>query len=426
MITLAHKIELDLNNSQESFCKKACGCSRFASNWALATWNELYKAGFNPNINMIDKAFNAIKGKEFPWMQDVLNTAPQKGIKNTGKAFQNFFDSQSGKRKDKVGYPQFKKKGRCKDSFYIPNSQLKVDGKKVYIPRLGWVRMHQELRFVGKIMSATVSRMANRWFISISVQMPDIISIENQNRIDYVGADLGIKTLATLSTGEKFDNPKPLQSNLKKLRRLNKSMSRKIETKKVMLRQQHPDASEKTINNMLGKVLREAKNFQKVKQLIQIVYAKIANIRKDTLHQITSYLLKNFSCIAIEDLNVSGMKKNRKLSRVINDVGFGEFRRQLEYKAPIYGCQIFIVDQFFPSSKMCFYCDELNENLTLGDREWQCDNCQTLHDRDVNASYNLETAGRISVEACGELSAGSGRRTRTKLSSMKQEPVGSQ
>jgi putative transposase len=183
--------------------------------------------------------------------------------------------------------------------------------------------------------------------------------------------DLGIKTLATVSDGQTFDAPKPLRSKLRKLQRLGRDVSRKV----------------KGSSNRRKAVRRLAK-----------FYHKISNIRKDVLHKITTVLAKTKRIIGIEDLNVSGMMKNRCLSRAIADLGLFEWRRQLEYKGKWYNCLIKVIDRWFPSSKTCSVCGEINDNLTLADREWTCEGCHTKHDRDHNASKNIEyVAASLSV-----------------------------
>lgn len=391
---IAHRIVLKLNNKQTTYCQKAAGVARFAYNWALARWNEQYQAYKEdntqpkPSQGTLRKELNAVKRELFPWMLEVTKNAPQMAIIQLGEAFKNFFAGRSQ-------YPQFKKKTKSRDSFTISNDQFSVEGSRIRIPNLGWIRMRESLRFKGKILSATVSRTADKWFVSISVETEDKLpKAENQG---VVGVDLGVKALATLSTGETIIGSKPLSCLINHLQRLSKKLSRK----------------EKGSNNR-----------NKAKLALSRLYAKIANIRNNTLHQLTTSLTRRFHIIGIEDLNVKGMVKNRKLSRAINDMGFFEFRKQLEYKGEMRGGKIVVVDRFYPSSKTCWACGHILKELPLSVREWDCPHCHAHHDRDLNAAMNLANyAVSSTVSACGGEGSGSvtRKRNRTKPAPMKQE-----
>ena len=381
---LAHKIQLDPNNKQSTYFAKACGTARFAYNWALAQWKKEYEAGEKVSEAKLRRELNAVKREQFPWMLEVTKCAPQLAIKDLGKAFVNFF----AKRAE---FPQFKKKGR-KDSFSLSNDQFKVIGKTIRIPNLGYVRMTEELRFIGKIMNATISRKADRWFVAIQVEMPDSNPIHNSES-QVVGVDLGVKDLATLSDGTKIVGAKPHKALLSRLRRLNKSLSRKKGARK----------GEKRLNN-----------FYKAKAKLSKLHARITNIRNDETHKLTSMLAESYGFIGIEDLNVSGMAKNQKLARAVLDMSFFEFRRQLEYKTKMKGGRVILADRFYPSSKTCSDCGYKYDELTLSMRNWTCPNCSIHHDRDLNAAINLRNlAGSYSVSACGELVE--------SITSMKQE-----
>jgi putative transposase len=214
-----------------------------------------------------------IEYEEFPWISEVLRDANSQPFTNLGRAFVNFFKG-TGK------YPVFKKRGIC-DSFYIANDKFQLDGNKIKIPKLGWIRMREQLRFTGKILSATVSRIADKWFVAINVQTDLTPEISKSHVV--VGVDLGVKQLATLSDGTVVEGPKPHKALLQRLRRLNKSLARK----------------EKGSNN-----------WKKAKLKLSRLHARIANIRKDALHKLTTMLVQNFSIIGIEDLNINGMSKN--------------------------------------------------------------------------------------------------------------------
>ncbi len=391
---IAHKIALDLNNSQASYCQKAAGTARFSYNWALAEWNTQYQACKldatkpKPSQVALRRQLNAVKRKQFPWMLEVTKNAPQMAIIQLGEAFKHFFAGRSK-------YPQFKKKGKSRDSFTLTNDQFSVKASRIRIPNLGWVRMRESLRFNGKIISATISRTANRWYASISVETEDKSHLPQAENQGVVGVDLGVKALATLSTGETITGAKPLKRLMAKLKRLSRSLSKKV---------------------------KGSTNRHKAKQKIARLHARIAFIRQNTLHQLTSHLTSRFHTIGIEDLNVKGMVKNRKLSRAISDMGFFEFRRQLEYKAQMRGGLVVVANRWYPSSKTCSVCGDVQASLPLSVREWQCPNCQTHHDRDNNAAINLANyAVSSTVSACGAEGSGSNRQVRTKPAAVKQE-----
>jgi putative transposase len=397
---IAHKITLNPNNKQATYFAKASGVARFAYNWALGQWKLQYDASKldanlpKPSQFSLRKQLNAIKAVEFPWMSDVTKCSPQMAIIQLGDAFSRFFKGQNA-------YPTFKKKG-IHDSFTLSNDQFRIEGSRLRIPNLGWVRMRESLRFTGKILSATVSRRADKWFVSITVDTEDKPkrAAENQGSI---GVDLGVTTLATLSTGEKVANCKALDSSLEKLKRLSRQLSRKV---------------------------KGSGNYRKAKLKLAKLHGKIADLRADTLHKLTSDLTSRFDTIAIEDLNVKGMVKNRCLARAISDVGFGEFRRQLVYKSVMRGNELVVINRWFPSSKTCSCCGHKLDSLPLSVREWTCPVCFSVHDRDINAAKNLiglaitqlqTTASSAGSNACGEVSAGRVCKNPVKLTSVKQE-----
>jgi len=322
-------------------------------------------------------------------MTEVSKNAPQMAIIQLGQAFRNFFAGRAR-------YPRFRKKG-VHDRFTLTNDQFDVDGSRIRIPALGWVRMRELLRFDGKIMSATVSRVADRWFVSIAVETPAHPQplAENQGA---VGVDLGVSALATLSTGEKVTGAKPHTALLKRLKRLSRSLSRKR---------------------------KGSKNQHKAKAKLARLHARIANVRSDTLHKLTTDLTRRFHTIGIEDLHVRGMMANRHLARSLADQSFHEFRRQLAYKTERCGGMIVVADRWFASSKLCSCCGTKQEAVPLSVRQWTCDTCGTAHDRDVNAAKNLERCAVSStVSACGEERSGAVRKHRVKRASTKQEPNG--
>jgi putative transposase len=352
-ITLTHKICLEPTHKQEQYFRKACGTARFTWNWALNEWQNQLKSGLKPTAFQLKKQFNAIKPTDFPWTYEVTKYASQQPFMFLQTAFQRFFEGKSR-------YPKFKKKGH-RDSFYVGNDQIKVNGNRLKLPKLSAIKMHETLRFNGQIVSTTISRTANKWFVSLTIKLTSTPALSKSQA--GVGVDLGIKSLATLSNGEVFYAPKPLKKYLKKLKRLQRGLCRRK---------------------------KDSHNRYFWKQKIAFVNAKIVNIRQNSLHQLTSYLTKHFAGIVIEDLNVKGMLANHKLARAISDIGLYEFRRQLEYKSKLKGNWLLIADRWFPSSKICSNCGSKKEELKLSQRIYHCGACGHQMERDLNAAQNLK------------------------------------
>jgi putative transposase len=357
-VQLAHKIELKFNNRAQTYFRRACGTSRFTWNWALAQWQNQYIAKQKPSGFKLKKDFNAIKKAEFPWTYDVTKYASAQPFLDLQDAWSRYFKKLAEK-------PKFKKKGKSHDSFYIGGDQVKVEGKKIWIPNLGWVKLREELRFQGKINSAVISRTADRWYAAIQVDTK-IEFPKHENQVS-LGIDLGINHLAVLSNGIGFEAPKPLKELLRNLKRKSRALSKKQ---------------------------KGSGQFRKAKMAVARLHAKIANIRRDTLHKITSWITNHYSIIGIEDLNVKGMMANRKLARSISDLGLYEFRRQLEYKLKWREGKIVIHDRFYPSSKKCSQCGVIKETLSLGERNYSCE-CGLNINRDLNAAFNLTPVPKV-------------------------------
>ena len=375
-INRAHQIELKLNNKERNYMSKASGISRFTYNWALKKWQEWYSEGKKTSPYALKKEFNAIKRQEFPFVLAVTKCSPEQAFVDLGKAFKSFF--QGLKSKKKVGFPKFKKRG-IRDSFYLSNDQFKIKGKKIRIPKLGWVKLREFWRFPeDRILSATVSKRADKWFISINSEgnIEDTKKPEN-----YIGVDVGIKELAVVSDGQVFKNPKPLKKLLGRVQLLSKSVFRKK---------------------------KGSKNREKAKQKLSRLHYRISCIRKDVLHKASTAITKCATLIGIEDLNISGMMKNRKLSRAISDVGLYEFHRQIEYKSQWHSAVVVKADRFYPSSKTCSNCQNIKSDLKLSDRIYICESCDHVMDRDLNAAINLRNyAVGFTVKAYRPESSGS-------------------
>jgi putative transposase len=353
---------------------KHAGTARYAYNWGLTRYQQEYAAGRKtPTAISLHKELNTLKQTDLAWMYEVSKCAPQEALRDLEQAFKHFFRKvklkQQGQWKGKLGYPRYKNKKQRIGSFRLTGA-IHVEERHIQLPRLGKLRLKehgylptQEI----KILSATVSEQAGRWFVSLQVEEEHPEPEVALGRT--LGIDLGIKALATLSDGSRIDNPKVLRSHLKKLRRLSRRHSRKQ---------------------------KGSKNRQKAARKLARLHAHIANVRKDTLHKVTSMIVAKTkpvherpTCIVLEDLQISGMLKNRKLSRAIADVGFFEFRRQLVYKTNQAGSLVYTVSRWEPSSKTCSWCGWIDEDLTLADRIFRCEECGYVSDRDYNAAINL-------------------------------------
>ncbi|MFX1482662.1 MAG: RNA-guided endonuclease InsQ/TnpB family protein [Promethearchaeota archaeon] len=397
LVNKAYRYELDPNNQQKSSLYQHAGVARFAYNWGLEQRIQLFKTYHGTerftNAMRQHKLLNSLKSSQFPWMYEVSKCAPQEALRDLHRAFQNFYRGR--KKRKRIGFPRFKKKG-VRDSFRLTGT-IRFADRKIQLPRIGKVRLKErrDVYCTGRILSATVRRRADRWFVSVTVveEIPAPETINDQ----AVGVDLGIKNLATLSDGTVFDNPRALGRRLRKLKQLHRSLSRKK---------------------------KGSKNREKARMQLARVYLRVFNIRQDNLHKLTTYLAKSHSRIVIEDLCVSGMMKNRRLARAIADVGFYEFRRQLLYKCQWYGSQLVVAPRTYPSSKMCSRCGHRKRDLSLSEREYVCDQCGLKIDRDLNAALNLVAASWSETEnACGaDVSLEANPPGVAKQTPMKQEP----
>ncbi len=363
----AHKIRLNPTPEQEQYFRQAAGNARFTWNWALAIIQQARKEQIDlPIVGDLKTEFNRIKREHFPFVMETTKCAPEQAFADLKQALANYFNDRKkrkhGKRRKdgkRVGFPRFKSRKRGYGSFYLSNDKFTVDGHWIRIPKLGWVNMTEALRFDGKIMSARISERAGYWFVSIQVQLPEPAR-HVPDRI--IGVDLGVKALAVDSDGEVFENQKHLAAAQKKLRRLNRWLARKQ---------------------------KGSNNWHKAKRKLARLHLRIANLRADATHKLTTRLAAKASTIALETLNVVGMLKNHKLARAIADAAFSEMVQQLGYKAS----HVIRIDPFYPSSKTCNECGHINRDLTLADRVWVCPACGTVLERDVNAARNIRDEG---------------------------------
>lgn len=396
MISISHKIELIPSNKQKTYFRKAFGCARLAYNWGLAEWKRRYKEGEKVDAYGLKKSFNAIKKDEYPFVLEVTKYATQQPFINLGKAFKKFFEDL---KKGVVSYPQFKKKKDNEGSFYIGGDQISLSDinlnskafKKIShnkslkhqylrVPNLGWVKMTERLRFIGKVNGVVISQQGNKYFASFSVQIteeeykrthPKACS-DKANR--KAGIDLGIKSALILSDGVAVDNPKPLKKNLRKIKRISRQLDKRTHARTKQER-------------LEGK--KKSNNYRKLSVKLSNAHRKVSNIRRDFMQKVTTILTTHYSRIALEDLNVKGMTRNHRLAQSVSDVAFGELCRQIEYKSQLNGVKVLKADRFYPSSKTCSVCGNIKQDLKLSDRTYHCDKCGAVIDRDYNASLNL-------------------------------------
>jgi putative transposase len=368
------KIRLELNNHERTLAAQHAGTARYAYNWGLAKSQESYQAtGKRPSAVDLHKFWVVHKNTEAVWAKEVSKCSPQQAFRNLDTAYKRSFQMKN------VRLPRFKKKGRH-DSFYLEGS-IRTQGNRIKLPRIGWLRCSENLPTGVLLKNVTVSRQANHWFVSFKVPYARKTQpLENQS---IVGVDLGIKTLATVSEGTIFENRRPYRQHKRKLRWAQRQAS-----KKYIKGKSNPNQS---------------KNYQKAQAKVAQIHYKIACIRKDTLHQVTTQLAQNHGEVVIEDLNVKGMSRNHKLSSAILDGGFYEFRRQLTYKCDWYGSKLTVVDRFYPSSKTCSGCSKVKKELALKERTYCCEHCGLKIDRDLNAAINLrnQSVSYTAVNACG-------------------------
>ena len=377
------KVQLRPNNKQLTKLFQYAGCGRFAYNWAIAREQENYKLGNKfLSDNELRKEFTKMKKlNEYKWLNNISNNVAKQAIKDACYSYKRFFKGQSN-------YPKFKSKRRSRVAFYQDNvaikftdTHVKVEGfslsRKRNKQKLNWIKLCEKGRIPTncKYMNPRFTFDGLYWYVSVSIEVDDISSVTTN---DGIGIDLGIKDLAICSDGNKYPNINKTQ-RVKKLekrkRRLQRSISRRYES------------------NKKGSSYCKTRNIIKGEHKLLKVIKRLTNIRHNHLHQITSEIIKRKpSFICIEDLNVSGMMKNRHLSKSIQQQGLYEFRRQIEYKAKWNNIPVILADRFFPSSKLCSCCGMINKDLKLSDRIYRCD-CGNIIDRDYQASLNLKQYG---------------------------------
>jgi putative transposase len=375
VILRAYRVELDPNDRQRTAFVRHAGAVRFVYNWGLATLTKDYadRKAATPEGEKVKGALRPLDLQarlpalkvERPWLAEVTAQSLQMSVRNLDRAFQGFF--RRVKAGQTPGYPKFKKRGVSKPSFQFPQ-KASVTQTHVRLPKIGPVRLKQRgyVPTDVPLKTVTVSEVAGRWFATVLVEVPDPPKVETTGEV--LGIDLGIKTLATLSDGTDYQNPKHLERSQASLARLQRKLSRQQ---------------------------KGSQRRAETKDRFARAHARISNQRADALHKMTSEIVKTKrpAAIVIEDLNVTGMTRNLSLARSVSSASFAEIRRQLTYKCEWYGVKLVVSDRFYPSSKTCNGCGDVKSSLPLSERIYVCDCCGYAQDRDVNAALNLRGWG---------------------------------
>ena len=360
MSYLAYKTKLKLNNQQKTLMLKSAGYGRWVWNWALDFKQKAYQEDIRLNKSQLRKYYTNYVKPKFPWQSSLSSRIYQYVFIDLDEAYKRFF-------KGIAKPPRFKKKGKSRNSFTIDagGKLINFGGKSHKLPFFGWLKTHEKLP-ICSTKKITFSEIGGDWFISFFVEVEFLPTEKNREK---VGVDLGISKLATLSSGIVFENPKAYTKALRRLARLQRDLSRKV---------------------------FQSKNWYKAKLKVAKAHRKVADIRSNSVHHLTSYLAKNHGEIIMEDLNVKGLIKNRHLSKAIGDAAFGTIRTQVEYKSERYGSSLILADRFFPSSQLCSNCSH-RQKMPLKVRIYDCSCCSIRLDRDLNASLNLENYESIAV-----------------------------
>ncbi|MGC5021789.1 IS607 family element RNA-guided endonuclease TnpB [Micromonospora sp. DT47] len=419
--TQAYRFALDLTPRQERVVLAHAGAARVAHNWALArvtavvdqraaersygVADEHLTPAAGWSLPALRRAWNAAKADVAPWWAQCSKEAYNTGLDALARALKNWADSRGGKRKGRpVGFPRFKSRRRSTPTVRFTTGTIRVDPDRTHVvlPRLGRLKTHESTRKLARrleadtarILSATVRRDSGRWHVSFCVEV-NRAGRGPTRPAATVGVDVGVKHLAVLSTGELVPNPRHLDHAGRRIRRLARRMSRRL----------GPDRH-------TGR--RPSKRWERARAHVTAAHARVANLRRDGLHKLTTGLAREYGVIVVEDLHVAGMLRNRRLARSIADAGFGELRRQLAYKTEWYGGRLMVADRWYPSTKTCSGCGAVKTKLALSERVYACITCGLVLDRDLNAARNLAALAHEATTAGSGPVAGRGADHKTR------------
>jgi putative transposase len=389
----AYRFALDPSAAQERALRSHAGAARFAWNWGLAKCMERYAAeGTWYSAVDLHRLWNAQKKADpaLAWWAENSKCSYQEAFWDLDRALRDFTASRKGGRKGRrLGFPRFKKRGKCRDSFRFSTGVMRCAGSTVTLPRLGTIGTHEPTRKLARrlgsgtarILSATMSRTAQRWFVSFTVEVDRAVPERHARPGSVIGVDLGVKTLLTgvddRGNVVTVAGPRALRTALRALRRVSRAHSR---------------------------TARGSANRRRRAARLARIHARVADVRADALHKATTGLARRYETVVAEDLNVAGLTRNHKLARAISDQGFGQARRMLGCKTEWNGGTLVLADRFYPSSKTCSGCGAVKAKLPLSERTYHCDHCGLDLDRDVNAARNLmhlAASGAESQNACG-------------------------
>lgn len=418
MTLLAYRYALDPTPAQERALRSHAGAARVAFNWGLArvkavmdqraaeatyglTGDDLTPR-MSWSLYSLRKDWNAAKDTVAPWWAECSKEAFNTGLDQLARALKNWVDSRRGKRKGRpVGFPRFKSKRKARPSIRFTTGAIRCESTHAVLPRLGRIRLHERADLGdARILSATVRFERGRWFVAFTVEQ-DVTRPAPLDPDAVVGVDLGIKTLAVLSTGEEIPNPRHLGKALRKVRRLSRTVSRR----------RGPDRRTRA---------QPSNRWRRASAALAKAQGRVADQRRDGIHKLTTRLASRCGTVVVEDLHVRGMLANRRLARHVADASFAEIHRQLTYKTAWRGGTLIVADRWFASSKTCSECGAVKAKLALSEREYVCEACGTVLGRDVNAAVNLAR-----LAASGADSNGRGADRKTPLAArvaMKRQP----
>jgi putative transposase len=379
MVIQAYQFALDPTPRMQRSLASHTGAARFAYNWGLElVTTRLYQRAAGQNVQVpwtlpeLRREWNRSKQQAAPWWAENSKEAYNSGLDALARALRNWSDSRNGHRKGpRVGFPRRKKKQRARVACRFTTGAIRVlpDRKHVQLPRIGVLKTHESTRKLARrlehgtarILAATISRRADRWYVSFTCEVQRQVPATNNER-PAVGVDVGVRHLAVLSTGATIANPRALEGSLRKLGRINRQLARRSSG---------------------------SKRRDQTRRRLACIHDRAANLRRDALHKLTTNLATEHGTVVVEQLNVAGLLRNRHLARAISDTGMAELRRLLAYKTQWYGATLVVADPFYASSKTCSACGWVKAKLILAERTFTCEACGLVVDRDLNAAKNL-------------------------------------